>query len=143
MSEKMGRCLCAAVTVRAAPEPHVGACHCGMCRRWGGGPAMVLDCGSDAVFEGGEIRRFRSSDWAERGFCARCGTHLFYYLVPGQRYFVPAGLFEDQSGLSFESEIYMDSKPDFYDFAGERTRQTEAEFLAAMGVTGQDGTPGE
>ena len=139
MTERMGKCLCGTVTVRADAQPHVGACHCGMCRRWGGGPAMALDCGSDAVWQGGEITRYRSSDWAERGFCTRCGTHLFYYLVPAQRYFVPTGLFEDQSGLSFESEIYIDAKPDFYDFAGERTRQTEAEFLASIGMAGQDG----
>lgn len=137
MIERTGRCLCGTVTVRATLEPHFGACHCGMCRRWGGGPLLAADCG-DAAFEGGEIARFQSSDWAERAFCARCGTHLFYYLVPAQRYIVPLGLFDDQTGLAFDDEIYIDRKPDCYDFAGERKRLTEAEFLASMGIE-QDG----
>jgi hypothetical protein len=139
MIERTGKCLCGAVAVRATPEPRVDACHCGMCRRWGGTAMMVLQCSSDAAFEGGEVTRYRSSDWAERGFCPRCGTHLFYRFVPDDRYFVPAGLFDDQSGLSFESEIYVDRKPAYYDFAGDRKRQTEAEFLASIGVGGQGG----
>lgn len=136
MGERTGQCLCGAVTVRATFEPHVGACHCGMCRRWGGGPLLAVDCG-DAAFEGGEITRFRSSEWAERGFCAKCGTHLFYYLVPGKRYILPVGLFDEQAGLAFDGEIYIDAKPDFYAFAGERKRLTEAEFLASIGMGGE------
>jgi hypothetical protein len=132
--QRTGRCLCGSVSIRATPEPHVTACHCGMCRRWGGGPLLVLDCGDGAVFEGGEVARYGSSDWAERGFCARCGTHLFYFLVPAGRYIVPAGLFDEQPGLSLESEIYIDRKPAYYAFAGERTRQTEAEFLQSLGM---------
>ena len=137
MTERSGKCLCGAVTVRATPEPHVSACHCTMCRRWGGSAYMVVDCGTEVAFEGGPITRFRSSDWAERGFCATCGTHLFYYLVPRGSYFMPAGLFDEQAGLSFVSEIYIDRKPDWYAFAGERTRQTEAEFLASIGAGGE------
>ena len=134
MSQRTGRCLCGAVRFRATPEPHVEACHCGMCRRWGGGPFMVVNCGPEVAFDGGQVTRHRSSDWAERGFCAACGTHLFYYYVTQPNYSMPVGLFDDQSGLSFEREIYIDRKPDYYAFAGERRRQTEAEFLASLGM---------
>src|SRR5204862_150671 len=74
-----GKCLCGAVQVRIAPPgPHVGACHCGMCRRWGGGPALSLRLVPDPEIEGAEhVVRYPSSDWAERGFCRTCGTHLF------------------------------------------------------------------
>jgi hypothetical protein len=136
-AERTGRCLCGAVTLRALPERHVHACHCAMCRRWGGGPLMGMNCGKDLGIEGGQVARYRSSDWAERGFCARCGTHIFFYFVPDGSYFVPAGVFDDQSGLDFETEIYVDGKPDYYAFAGERKRQTEAEFLRAMGMSGE------
>ncbi len=136
-AERTGRCLCGAVSLRAAPERHVHACHCAMCRRWGGGPLMGMNCGTGVVIVDGQVARYRSSDRAERGFCARCGTHLFFYFVPDGSYFVPAGVFDDQSGLDFETEIYVDRKPDYYAFAGKRKRQTEAEFLEAMGVRGE------
>ena len=52
MADKTGRCLCGAVTFTAkGVERHVHACHCGMCRRWAGGPGFVLSAESVA-FEG-------------------------------------------------------------------------------------------
>jgi hypothetical protein len=73
-----GTCLCGAVKVAAnANKPMVAVCHCEMCRRWSSGPFMEVDC-QQVVFEGEEnIRRIRSSEWAERGFCTRCGSNLF------------------------------------------------------------------
>ena len=74
-----GRCLCGAVSYEASGV-HTGyhGCHCSMCRRWGGGPAFAVSV--DGVrFEGEDaISRYRSSEWAERGFCARCGTSISY-----------------------------------------------------------------
>jgi len=46
MSETMkqtGSCLCGAVSVTANnASTKVGACHCGMCRKWGGGHLWKL-----------------------------------------------------------------------------------------------------
>jgi hypothetical protein len=78
--ERRGACLCGAVRISVkASTKSVGACHCSMCRKWGGGPLLAVECGHDVHFEGGDrISVFNSSDWAERGFCSRCGSHLFY-----------------------------------------------------------------
>ena len=59
----------------------MGTCRCSMCRKWGGGPFFALD-GQQAVTISGEehVRRYGSSEWAERAFCSECGTHLFYRL---------------------------------------------------------------
>ncbi|MEN2711977.1 GFA family protein [Sphingomonas sp. NPDC092331] len=133
-----GQCLCGAVQVRVAPsEPHIGACHCGMCRRWGGGPALSLRLVPDPEIEGAEhIVRYSSSDWAERGFCRTCGTHLFYFYRPQSGYSFQAGLFGDLQGHDLAEEIFIDEKPDYYDFAGERERMTGAEVMAKAGVSG-------
>ena len=130
-----GRCLCGAITFRAeGVEPHFHACHCGMCRRWGG-PAMAARVGSLA-FEGEEhLARYDSSAWAERGFCRRCGSHLFYRLKDGDQYVVWTGAFDDPSAFRLAGEIFVDEKPAGYDFAGDHPRQTGAEFLASL----QDG----
>ena len=65
-----------------------------MCRRWNGGPALAAAIGS-VEFEGAEhIRRYASSDWAERGFCGECGTNLLYFLKPA-RYIMWMGAFDD------------------------------------------------
>ena len=128
---RTGSCLCGAVTVKAAPEPHFHACHCGTCRKWSGGPLMAAVCGQDAEIEG-EVTRYQSSPIAERGFCPACGTHLFYYSVPAKLYVMPVSLFDDPSGLEMTAEIYVDDQPDYYAFAGNRARMTGAEFVAMV-----------
>ena len=71
-----GRCLCGAVTYKAKATSHdVNACHCGMCRRWTGGPLIYIHAEGKPEFTGGEaLGVFRSSEWGERGFCKKCGS---------------------------------------------------------------------
>lgn len=130
--ELHGKCLCGAVGVTIAPpETHIDACHCGMCRRWSGGPHLGLGMVSDPVFTGAEhVVRYASSEWAERGFCGTCGTHLFYRFVPTGNYSFLAGMFDGADDFALTLEIFVDNKPGYYDFAGERERLTEAETMA-------------
>lgn len=132
MSEGKGRCLCGAVSFTARDTSSgVDACHCGMCRRWGGGPLMAVSCGTDVAFEGEEnITVYDSSDWAERGFCRRCGSHLFYRLKGSREHQLPVGLFDDQDRFRFELQVFIDRKPPFYRFADETEEMTEAEVIA-------------
>lgn len=131
-----GRCLCGAVTVRATPvRDHVEACHCDMCRRWGGIAFVGVQCGSDVEFVGEEhVVRYASSDWAERGFCGRCGSNLFYRYLPEGNYSFTAGLFPDDALAPLAEEIFIDEKPGYYDFAGERERLTGEQAMAKFGV---------
>lgn len=126
-----GNCLCGAITVKTPDKNHVDACHCGMCRRWGGGPALGLICGSDVQIEGGDrLKVYQSSEWAERAFCGDCGTHIFYRLSVSNDYFVPAGLFQDDDTFEFTEQIFIDRKPGYYDFANQTVNLSEAEVFA-------------
>jgi len=131
-----GKCMCGAVRLTAtAKKSNVIVCHCDMCRRWSAGPFMALNC-QTVTFEGGKsIGRIRSSDWAERGFCTKCGSNLFYHLVDGSDYQIAAGLFDDQSMLRMSLQVFTDSKPDFYDFANETKMMTGAEVIALFAPT--------
>lgn len=133
-----GRCLCNAVSFEASVHPRAHICHCGMCRRWAGGPGMGVSADS-VTFTSGEdnIERYASSDWAWRGFCKTCGSNLFYQLRDSARggyYALWAGALDDVSGLILHSEIYVDDKPGFYDFAGAHPRLSGAEFRRQLGV---------
>lgn len=130
--ECKGACLCGAVKIDAKTvTTSVHACHCGMCRKWGGGPFLSVDCGTAVTFEGEEnIGVFESSPWAERGFCKTCGTHLFYRARQTRQYYVPAGLFDRLETPVFESQIFIDRKPDYYAFANRTSNMTEAEVFA-------------
>lgn len=131
VKEAHGTCLCGAVhlTVKAMSQ-QVGACHCNMCRKWSGGPFFAVDCGNGVDFEGDEnISVFSSSDWAERGFCCKCGTHLFYRLKQNQQHFIPVGLLEESDTLIFEEQVFIDEKPSFYSFANKTHNLTGQELF--------------
>lgn len=131
-----GRCLCGAVRF-VAEEVKSGfdACHCGMCRRWAGGPLFTTQA-RNVSFEGTEsLTRYASSDWAERGFCSKCGSTLFYYLKPAKAFMMSVGAFDDQASFRLVEEIYIDGKPDGYALAGDHPRLTEAETLAKFGFS--------
>lgn len=131
-TEKTGSCLCGKTKLTAREvSKNVGACHCGMCRKWGGGPLMAVDCGTDVSFQGEEnISVFDSSAWAERGFCKQCGSHLFYRIKANRQYMIPAGLFDDSDSFEFSRQVFIDNKPEFYSFSNETRDMTEAEIFA-------------
>ena len=131
-----GQCLCGAVSFTAEDvETDVHSCHCGQCRRWSGASAMAAGV-SSVEFSGAEhIKRFDSSDWAQRGFCAECGANLFYYLKGADSYHMWVGAFHDQTPFRLTGEIYIEDKPEGYDFAGDHPRMTEKEFMASMSAS--------
>jgi hypothetical protein len=135
-----GQCLCGAITISVPETKAIAACHCGMCRRWGGGPYLAVHCGSELQVTGAEkLKTYRSSEWAERAFCSECGTHLFYRLIPTNEYFPTAGLFQgqqDSTAFQFETQIYIDNKPNYYEFANQTQMMTEAEVMAQFSSPG-------
>ncbi|MFC3282131.1 GFA family protein [Litchfieldella rifensis] len=136
-NEYRGSCLCGAVSLTImADNQEVGACHCNMCRIWGGGPLLALESVKEVRIDGeDEITVFRSSDWAERGFCRQCGTHLFYRLRDSKHYAVPVGLVDGGEPWSLTAQIFIDEKPTFYDFANQTRNMTGQEVFEAF--TGQ------
>ncbi len=129
-----GKCLCGAVTVqtsRAVDE--IKVCHCGMCQRWNGGPGFSVDCGDDLHIEGQEaMTTYVSSDWGERAFCKLCGTHLFYHLIEPSMYFASASLFEESEQAKLSMQIYIDSKPQYYNLAEKTAMLTEQDVIKLM-----------
>ena len=125
-------CLCGKVKIKANNiNNKITACHCSICRRWGGGPLMSLDCGTEVVFgDDNNISVYRSSQWAERGFCNQCGSHLFYRLIQKGLYFIPVGLFDHDQNFVFYRQVFIDQKPSFYCFGNQTENLTEAEAFA-------------
>lgn len=127
-----GRCLCGQVTLNLTLDNlAAGACHCSICRKWGGGPLLAVECGTEVHFSGDEhIQVYPSSDWAERGFCRHCGTHLFYRLIQGGFYALPLGLIDGPLDWHLDHQVFIDEKPSFYSFAETTHNLTGAEVFA-------------
>lgn len=133
-----GHCLCGAVSLKSPEAREIGVCHCGFCRRWGGGPLLAVHCGRDVQFQGAEnVTVYASSDWAQRAFCSKCGTHLYYKLLATGEYFVPAGLFES-TDFELASQIYIDKKPGYYSFANQTPMLTEQQVIEQFSPPGSE-----
>jgi len=91
---------------------------------------LVTDGGNAVDVDGAEnVQVYASYEWAERAFCKQCGTHLYYRLTQPNQFMLPAGLFKD-ADFVLEKEIYVDEQPDYYRFANNTEKLTEAEVIA-------------
>ena len=83
MTTATAHCLCGEVSVQASlPSKWVAHCHCNLCRR-AHGAAFVTWVGMEATRcvtsdTHGHLCWYASSPGAERGFCSRCGSMLFF-----------------------------------------------------------------
>jgi len=129
--DRRGACLCGEVRFslpQAAADASI--CHCGQCRRWGGGAGVVCVDTPGATLESADTLRWhRTSEHSERGFCGRCGTPLFWREADGGAITeVCAGALRDDRGITVSRHIYVDDKPAYYDMAGDAERLTGAQY---------------
>uniref|UniRef100_UPI0038B28EA5 GFA family protein n=1 Tax=Erythrobacter rubeus TaxID=2760803 RepID=UPI0038B28EA5 len=120
----------------ADAHPEVDICHCEMCQRWGG--SMYAGIEADGATVKGEelVSVYKSSDWAERAFCSKCGSNLWFRFLPtGNRTFL-AGMFDLPKGLGIKHQIFVDEKPDWYDLVQDSPMKTGAEIIAEAKAAG-------
>jgi hypothetical protein len=125
-----GHCLCGAVTIRVAGahDPRPGACHCRMCQRWSGGLFLCFNADAAGVTVAGPVTRHASSDFAERAFCAVCGSHLWMRDISSDTYELMPGLFDEARDWPLRSEVYSDRAMASVRLAGDHRRATRAEY---------------
>jgi len=131
MSQSTTNCLCGAVKITAEQvNPKFTVCHCQSCRTWGGAPYFAVQCGTQVTIEGDDkVKMYESSSWASRGFCTKCGTHLFYKLKAIGEYNMPVGLFPDLEGLEMDMQYFSDARPSYYCFSNQTKEMTAAEIM--------------
>ena len=99
--ELTGGCHCGAVRFTAANAPtDTELCHCSMCRRAVGSihMASVSAARADIAWEGAPAT-YASSLIATRGFCARCGTPLWFAYNDSDRLDLMAGAIDQADAL--------------------------------------------
>lgn len=112
-----GGCLCGAVRYEArGPLRNVSYCHCGQCRRTSGHFVAATAVPTDRLelTKSTGLTWYRSSDTAERGFCARCGSSLFWRPRSGSHVSIMAGTLDGATGLAGYEHIFVAAKGDYY-----------------------------
>jgi hypothetical protein len=113
-----GGCLCGAVRYRVGGELRpVIACHCGQCRKTSGhfvAATAADDASLDIDDPSGALKWYRSSSFAQRGFCGQCGSNLFWKRDGGSATSIMAGSLDGDTALRLEAHIYTADKGDYY-----------------------------
>ena len=129
-----GGCQCGAVRYRVEgglSNPHI--CHCRMCQKAAGNFFMSLAGAprEKVVVTRGEPGWFHSSDVVRRGFCAACGTPLFFDPVTSSEMLVTLGSLDDPSHYRPVSEDSVESRLGFLaQWSGVNQKVTEDDFSA-------------
>ncbi|MHB2168796.1 GFA family protein [Alsobacter sp. R-9] len=136
-----GGCQCGAVRYAIFCEPtnpHV--CHCRMCQKQFGSYFAPLASVPLAHFAWtrGTPGVFRSSDAAERGFCASCGTPLFFRYVDKERIAIALGSLDEPQRVTPAKAYGLEGRMPWLDIVpglpGETTEQaTPADMMARLG----------
>lgn len=123
-----GGCLCGGVRYTVSgPLRSIIACHCEQCRRTSGHFAAMTSAPSAniAINSAQPLRWFRSSETAERGFCATCGSNLFWRPVGSDRMSITAGTLDTPTGLGIEKHIFAAAKSDYYQIEDGRPQRDQ------------------
>ncbi len=117
-----GGCLCGALryAVRGPLRPVI-ACHCGQCRRTSGHYAAATAAArSDLeVGKAAALSWYESSPGIRRGFCAICGSSLFWDDAARGYIAIFAGSLDRPSGLDLAAHIFVADKGDYYEIGDD------------------------
>jgi hypothetical protein len=115
-----GACLCGAVSFEVSCElPSPDGCHCSQCRKTSGHFWVSTDLPVSAVtIHGGDnVTWYASSEKVRRGFCATCGSALFWDPIHHPTIAIAMGAFDSPTGTRMSKHIFVADKGDYYDIA--------------------------
>jgi hypothetical protein len=114
-----GACLCGAVSFDIQQDTLLppDACHCQQCRKHSGHYFVSTDIPKSALTVHGaeNVRWFDSSERVRRGFCAICGSTLFWDAIKKDKIAVAMGAFDTPTQTHIGIHIFVAEKGDYYD----------------------------
>lgn len=135
-----GGCLCGSIRYRSTAAPLRGViCHCAMCRRHSGAPVLAFVHFPSTAFTwiGGEPTRFRSSEFAERGFCPKCGSTLsMHEQVLADRVQVAVGSLDEPDRVRIDDHVWTEDSIAWFKVADELPRFARSSSAVATKARG-------
>ncbi len=129
-SRLTGGCQCGAVRFRAGRLGSSAICHCRMCQKAFGNYFAPLVMVKEVEWTRGAPTIFRSSNLAQRGFCAKCGTPLCYLEDTGAIE-LAGGAFDHPDVAPPTVQYVLKDKLALFDTLGNVRHQPQVEKEAA------------
>ena len=121
---KTGSCLCREVAFEVTgPLRPIIACHCIQCRKTTGHFLASTSANHQdfTLTKETELQWYRSSDMAKRGFCATCGSTMFWQKDGADYISIAAGTIDGDSGLNIVKHIFSEFAGDYYNIDGNKS----------------------
>lgn len=112
-----GGCQCGAVRYRATSvldNSHL--CHCRMCQKAVGNlfAGLVAAPNDDIIWTRGSPAHWRSSEHVDRGFCADCGTPLYYRNMAGKRTNFTIGSLDNPQDFPPQGQVGIEGRMSWF-----------------------------
>lgn len=121
-----GGCLCGAIRYSATASPLRGViCHCALCRKHSGAPclAFVHFPADSFAWLGPEPQWYRSSAFAERGFCPTCGSTLgMREAILNDRVQICVGSLDNPTAVRIDDHVWTRSQIAWFKIADQLPR---------------------
>ncbi|HSS65619.1 MAG TPA: GFA family protein [Gammaproteobacteria bacterium] len=136
-----GGCLCGAVRYRSTAPPLRGViCHCSMCRKHSGAPILAFVHFPKNAFRWlkGQPVKYRSSRFAQRGFCSVCGSTLSMHEdVLDDRVQVVLGSLDDPGRVRVDDHVWTQEKISWFEIADRLPRFPQSSTAVPSKATGR------
>lgn len=110
-------CQCGSVRFEVHETPsEPTACHCVQCRKQSGHYFASANVSKTSVHftQARSLKWFQSSAKVRRGFCADCGSALFWEPIHREWTSVALGAFDGPTQLQLARHIFVAEKGDYY-----------------------------
>ena len=112
-----GGCVCGAVRYQVnGPLRPVIACHCEQCRRFSGHFVAATATRKQHFqwLQDSGLKWYSYLSGYRQGFCAVCGSSLFFEDENGERISIAAGSLDEPQGLVIAAHIFAAEQGDYY-----------------------------
>ncbi|VAW43682.1 Gfa-like protein [hydrothermal vent metagenome] len=116
-----GSCLCGSIQFEVTRElGKSDACHCVQCRKWTGHflPSTEVKREALQIESKAELKWYQSSGKVRRGFCAQCGSSLFFDPIDQSKHnwiAIALGAFDQPTQVKLGMHIFVAEKGDYYE----------------------------
>ena len=110
-------CLCSGIKLKTQGyHRNVQNCHCIQCMKTHGHYAAYTNIEERNVkfLKKRNLKWFKSSKRAKRGFCNKCGASLFFKVIGAKNISIAAGMFSSPIKLKTTMNIFVKGKSDYY-----------------------------
>lgn len=109
-----GKCLCGEIRYEVhGPLRDAIICHCTDCQRWHGSSPHMVSARQADVRITGRPSWYQWDDKPRRGFCAQCGSSLFWDAPERDSITIAAGTLDQPTGLSTKGRIFTAHAADY------------------------------